>query len=318
MRLSHIVTSNASRRDEVRREAPSALLLERVESLWTRADEFDAVVIATSNASHMTLASEAIARGKATVVDKPLALTAAAAQQLCDEASDRGVSLSVFHNRRWDSDTLTAARLLASGSLGTPVRLESRFTRFRPAVVDRWREDSRAGGGVLLDLGTHLVDQALHLLGPVTQVYAEVAARRERAAVDDDCFLALTHATGVVSHLWCSLAAPWTGPRLVLQGTRAGWVKKELDGQEDALRADSPLPVREPAGQLWTTDEQPTAIGSTPGDWGPGRRGRSPRCRPCRQWRAGRSRRHCCVVRRRARLASPAGRWSFREQRRVQ
>ena len=74
--------------------------------------------------------------------------------------------LGVFHNRRWDSDTLTAAGLLASGDLGTVHRLESRFTRFRPQVVDRWRERP-GGGGVLLDLGTHLVDQAVHLLGPV-------------------------------------------------------------------------------------------------------------------------------------------------------
>jgi len=113
MRLSHIVTSNSSRRDEARRDAPSALLLERVEELWARSDEFDAVVIATSNLSHVQLAFEAIMRGKATVVDKPLALTAAEAQRVCDEASDRGVPVSVFHNRRWDSDTLTAAWLLA-------------------------------------------------------------------------------------------------------------------------------------------------------------------------------------------------------------
>lgn len=121
---------------------------------------------------------------------------------------------------------------------------------------------------MLLDLGMHVVDQALFLLGPVTLVYAEVATRRAGAAVDDDCFLALTHTSGAVSHLWCSAAAPWRGPRLVVQGTRAGWVKNELDGQEDALRAGLPLPLREPAGQLWTTDSRPAEIDSLPGDWG--------------------------------------------------
>ncbi len=143
-------------------------------------------------------------------------------------------------------------------------RLESRFTRFRPQVVDRWRERP-GGGGVLLDLGTHLVDQAVHLLGPVSEVWAEVRVLRDGAQVDDDCVLALTHESGAGSLLWCSAAAPWTGPRLVLQGSRAGWVKHDLDGQEAAQR-EGQRPPDEPAGTLWDVDGS-RAVPSRAGDW---------------------------------------------------
>jgi scyllo-inositol 2-dehydrogenase (NADP+) len=144
-------------------------------------------------------------------------------------------------------------------------RLESRFTRFRPRVVPRWREHPD-GGGVLLDLGTHLVDQAVHLLGPVDTVYADVAARRSGALVDDDVFLALTHACGASSLLWCSAAAPWTGPRLVLQGSTAGWHKQALDGQEAAARDGVPL-APEPDGALEDEHGNRPAP-SRQGDWG--------------------------------------------------
>jgi scyllo-inositol 2-dehydrogenase (NADP+) len=181
-----------------------------------------------------------------------------------EHARSRGLPLGVFHNRRWDSDTLTAVDLMASEVLGTVHRLESRFTRFRPQVVDRWRERP-GGGGVLLDLGTHLVDQAVHLLGPVTEVWADVRELRDGAAVDDDCVLALTHESGAGSLLWCSAAAPWTGPRLVLQGSRAGWVKQELDGQEAAQR-EGRRPHDEPDGTVWDTDGG-RPVPSRPGDW---------------------------------------------------
>jgi predicted dehydrogenase len=212
------------------------------------------VVVATSNDVHVALATAALDLGKAVVVDKPLAPTADDAARLVEHARVRDAVLGVFHNRRWDSDTLTAADLLASGELGTVHRLESRFTRFRPQVVDRWRERP-GGGGVLLDLGTHLVDQAVHLLGPVAQVWADVRVLRSGAEVDDDAVLSLTHASGAGSLLWCSAAAPWTGPRLVLQGSRAGWVKQDLDGQESARRegrspgASRTAPCGTPTGQ---------------------------------------------------------------------
>src|SRR5439155_26334412 len=162
----------------------------------------DLVVVATTNDSHAPLALEAVDLGKAVVVDKPLALSAATARALVDEATAAGAPLSVFQNRRWDSDQLTLRRLLEEGRLGHVLRYESRFERWRPRPrPGSWREERPAaqGGGLLFDLGSHLVDQALHLFGPAAHVYAEVAAHR--GASDDDVFLALEHTGGVRSHL---------------------------------------------------------------------------------------------------------------------
>ena len=264
LQLTHVVTSDPVRRSEAAADLPTASVLTDVDELWSCADEFDAVVVATSNDAHVDLATRALELRKAVVVDKPLAPTCAEAATLVRRARSLGVPLTVFHNRRWDSDTLTAQELLASGRLGTVYRMESRFTRFRPHVADRWRE--RPGsGGILLDLGTHLVDQALHLLGPVESVYAEIATRRPGAVVDDDCLLVLTHVSGTSSVLWCSATAPWTGPRLVLQGSRAGWVKQDLDGQEAAQRCGTVVQA-EPDGLLWNTLGAKPVLSRT-GDW---------------------------------------------------
>ncbi len=266
LRLTHVVTGDPDRARQAGQDLPGVTVVPSAEALWAHAADLDVVVVAAPHPAHAALAGEALRRGLATVVDKPLAATAEQAAALVGLAAGRGTALTVFANRRWDSDTLTAAALLASGRLGDVVRMESRFTRFRPQVVRRWREEQGAGGGVLIDLGPHLVDQALHLLGPAVSVYAEVGASRPGARVDDDCFLALRHAGGARSHLWCSLAAPVTGPRLLLQGTRAGWVKDDLDGQEDALRAGTAL-APEPPGRL-VDDAGAVAQPSLPGDWG--------------------------------------------------
>jgi len=262
--LTHVVTADPERRAQAAADVPGAALLASPDELWARADEYDAVVVVTTNDAHVPLATAALDLGKAVVVDKPLAVTADEAAGLVAHAAQVGRPLSVFHNRRWDSDTLTARDLLADGALGEVHRLESRFTRFRPEVVDRWRERP-GGGGVLLDLGTHLVDQAVQLLGPVDSVHADVAVRRAGAVVEDDVLLVLQHASGAGSLLWCSAAAPWTGPRLVLQGSRAGWVKEQLDGQEAAQRDGVPLPP-EPDGALWDASGA-RPVPSRQGDW---------------------------------------------------
>lgn len=262
--LTHVVTADPDRRAQAAGDVPGVALVDSTDALFARADEYDAVVVVTTNEAHVPLAERALDLGKAVVVDKPMAVTSSQAQHLVEHAQRTGGVLSVFHNRRWDSDTLTARGLLDDGVLGTVHRLESRFTRFRPQVVDRWRERP-GGGGVLLDLGTHLVDQAVQLLGPVAQVYAEVRVLRPGAVVDDDVLLALTHTSGASSLLWCSAAAPWTGPRLVLQGSRAGWVKHDLDGQEAAQRDGVPVPP-EPPGRLHDEDGS-REVASRPGDW---------------------------------------------------
>jgi scyllo-inositol 2-dehydrogenase (NADP+) len=236
--VASVVTSSAERHAQVAREHPEARVLSSADRLWER-DDHDLVVIATPNDMHAPLAMAAIDHGVAVVVDKPLAVTASRAAQLVEYARRAGVLLTVFQNRRWDSDHLTLLRLLAGEHLGTVIRYESRFERWRPAPrPGSWRESlpPSQGGGLLLDLGSHLVDQALTLFGPVTEVYGEVQARRGVPA-DDDVFIALRHAAGTISHLRASAITGAPGPRLRVLGTEAAFVLRELDSQEDRLRA---------------------------------------------------------------------------------
>ena len=135
-------------------------------------------------------------------------MTASQAREVIAEARRRNLLLTVYHNRRWDSELLTVKRLLAEQAFGDVLRFESRLERWRPQPKGGWRErgEPELAGGLLYDLGTHLIDQALHLFGPVTHVYAELDRRRPGMQVDDDVFLALTHASGVRSHLSATVA----------------------------------------------------------------------------------------------------------------
>ncbi|MGA4841686.1 Gfo/Idh/MocA family oxidoreductase [Streptomyces sp. G45] len=235
--LDTVVTSSADRQREAR-EAYGARAAASADELWDRADELDLVVVASPNRTHVPLATAALKAGLPVVVDKPLAGTAAEARELAALADERGLLLSVFQNRRWDADFLTLRSLLADGELGDVWRFESRFERWRPQPKGGWREsgDPEEIGGLLYDLGSHVVDQALVLFGPVTRVYAEADVRRPGAAADDDTFLALTHASGVRSHLYVSATTAQLGPRFRVLGSRAGYVKYGLDPQEAALR----------------------------------------------------------------------------------
>jgi predicted dehydrogenase len=236
--VTSVVTASAERQAAVTREHPEARTLSSADRLWER-DDHDLVVIATPNDTHLPLATAAIEHGLPVVVDKPLAVTAARAEQLVLGAQRAGVLLTVFQNRRWDSDHLTLVRLIEGGHLGDVIRYESRFERWRPAPKPgSWRETLAPGqgGGLLLDLGSHLVDQALTLFGPVTHVYAEVDARRGLPA-DDDVFIALRHDAGTISHLRASAVTGAPGPRLRVLGSEAAFVLTRLDSQEDRLRA---------------------------------------------------------------------------------
>ncbi|KUO13679.1 Gfo/Idh/MocA family oxidoreductase [Streptomyces sp. DSM 15324] len=236
--LDTVVTSNPERQDQARAEFPDVRLAATAEDLLARADELDLVVVASPNRTHVPLATAALEAGLAVVVDKPVAGTAAKARALAALADERGLFLSVFQNRRWDNDFLTLRALLADGELGDVRRFESRFERWRPQPKGGWREsgDPAEIGGLLYDLGSHVVDQALTLFGPAASVYAEADVRRPGAQADDDTFVALTHRSGVRSHLYVSATTPQLGPRLRVLGSTAGYVKYGLDPQEAALR----------------------------------------------------------------------------------
>ncbi|MFG1670680.1 Gfo/Idh/MocA family oxidoreductase [Streptomyces sp. Y7] len=236
--LDTVVTSNPERQKQALTEHPDVRVAATPDELLARAGDLDLLVIASPNKTHVPLATAALEAGLPVVVDKPIAGTAAEARELAALAEERGLLLSVFQNRRWDNDFLTLRHLLAEGELGDVWRFESRFERWRPELKGGWREsgDPAEIGGLLYDLGSHVVDQALVLFGPVTQVYAEAVVRRAGAQTDDDTFLALTHANGVRSHLYASATTAQLGPRFRVLGSKAGYVKYGLDPQEAALR----------------------------------------------------------------------------------
>jgi len=257
LELTAVVTGNPQRQAAVRSRYPDTVVLPAVTDLWARASEFDLAVITTPNRTHAPLARTALEHGLAVVVDKPFAASSAEARELKSVAAERGLLLSVFHNRRYDGDFRTVRRLVEQGRLGRVHRFESRFERWRPQVTPGWKEsaDPADAGGILFDLGSHLIDQALVLFGRPERVYAEVAIRRAGAVADDDVFVALHHPGGTVSHLWMSAVAADLGPRFRVLGSTASYVKHGLDPQEAALRAGE-----DPSREGWG-EEPPEAWG---------------------------------------------------------
>jgi predicted dehydrogenase len=273
--VAAVVTSSDERGRQVVQDHPGAVVSAGIRDLWT-GQLPDLIVVATPNSSHAQIAGAAIDRRIPVVVDKPLAIDAADAARLVERAFSAGVMLTVFQNRRWDTDQLTLRRLIADGAIGDVTRYESRFERWRPEVdPSKWREAAspEEGGGVLLDLGSHLVDQAMTLFGQASHVYAELEYRRHLAA-EDDAFIALRHPGGTISHLHASAVTPSVGPRLRVQGTTAGFLVPGLDPQEAVLRQggrpDTVQRWGEPPdyehGRL-VAGERSVPVPPVPGDW---------------------------------------------------
>jgi predicted dehydrogenase len=269
MTVAAIVTGDAERQARARRDFPAAAIHSTAEALLAAASQIDLVVNAAPNRAHVALGIAALEAGLPVVIDKPLAPSSVEGARLLDAARRTGKLLTVFQNRRWDNDFLTVRRLIDEQVLGPVVRIESRFERFRPTPkAGAWRErsDPEEAGGLLFDLGAHLIDQVRVLFGHPITVYAEADARREGAAVDDDSFIALRFAGGQVAHLWASVIPRQPGPRMRVVGMRGVFETEHLDPQEDAMshgmRPGDPgwgLPPREQWGRL-TTDLDGLAI----------------------------------------------------------
>jgi scyllo-inositol 2-dehydrogenase (NADP+) len=197
--------------------------------------QLDLVVIATPNDLHETQALAALAAGKHVVVDKPMALSDAAAERMMHAAQAARRLLIPFHNRRWDSDFLTVQRLIAAGPLGHVHTYEACWDRYRPEVPDRWREREAQGGGLLFDLGTHLVDQALTLFGVPDWLQADVYRQRSAATVDDAFELRMGRGRLRIVLAASALAAQ-PRPRFRVAGELGCYVKEGIDPQEDQLR----------------------------------------------------------------------------------
>lgn len=196
--------------------------------------DINLVVIATPDPLHAPQAQAALAAGKHVVIDKPFALTLDEARAVADHARKVDRSVTVFHNRRWDSDFLTLQSLIDRGHLGQIVQYESHFDRYRPLVRDRWRE--KPGAGVLLDLGPHLIDQALVLFGKPEAVYADVAVQKDGGVAGDYFHLLLRYPRLRVL-LHASQMTQASNLRMAVHGTNGSFIKSGLDAQEDHLKA---------------------------------------------------------------------------------
>ena len=226
--LAGVVTRSAGRREELEQDYPGTPAYDDMAQLASAG--VDAVSISTPADTHMPLVREAISLGLPVVCDKPFALESAAASQVTEEAERAGVPLTVYQNRRFDADLLTVRAVIESGELGRVTRFESRIEQYTPEGGL-----PSSGGGILLDLGAHVVDQALLLFGPVASVYAEVD---DADGLPGRFFVAARHGSGVVSHLVGDMILQGTpGPRFRVFGTSGSYDVGAFDGQADDLMA---------------------------------------------------------------------------------
>lgn len=238
--LDVIVTADPQRAAEAARLYPGVRIVPTPEELFALAPDLDLVVLGTPPLTHFDLAATAIANRLHVVVDKPFVTTSAHGEELIARASDADVRLTVFQNRRWDADFLTLRNVLQDGALGEVRGFESRFEWWRPEGFGNWRDSASLaeGGGILHDLGAHLIDQAVQLFGAIADCYGETANRGPYLdGADTEAFVSLLHVSGVRSRLWMNGMAAQAGPRFHVLGSKAGYTKWGLDGQESALAA---------------------------------------------------------------------------------
>jgi predicted dehydrogenase len=219
-----------------------------------RHPEVDLVVIATPNDTHAPLAEAALRAGKHVVVDKPFTITLAEARALAAISANAGRVLSVFQNRRWDSDFLGIARELAAGRIGEVVELRSEISRYRPQVRDRWRERAGPGAGIWYDLGPHLIDQALVLFGPPETVLADLQIQRAGAFAVDWFEAILGYGRRRIV-LASSMLAAEAGRRFLVRGTGGSLMKRHGDPQEQQL-----VSGQTPGSPGWGRDPDPIIL----------------------------------------------------------
>jgi predicted dehydrogenase len=264
LEVAAVATSNAERAAQVRDDLPSTEVVADLASLLA-VEGLGLVVLASPSGVHVAQAHEVVAAGLPVVVDKPLGVDASSALEAVDAAARAGVPLTVFQNRRYDPEFRTLAQVLAEGRVGSVVRAELRWERWRPVPKQRWRENAppEEGGGLLLDLFPHLVDQAQLLFGPIETVYAELAALT--TVGEDSAFLSCRHTSGVVSHLGSTSLAAAPGPWLRLLGREGAYVVGGLGEEPTAFTEWQPSDA-DHLGWLVHTDGRREAVPRVPGD----------------------------------------------------
>jgi scyllo-inositol 2-dehydrogenase (NADP+) len=233
--------------DEAGKAYPSTRILRSVEEALGDA-AVQLVVVGTPNETHFALAKQALLAGKHVVIDKPFAPTSAEAKELKELAEKQGVVLAPFHNRRWDGDFLTVRKLLAEDAVGRLVMYESHMDRFRPLPRENtWKEGANSANGLLMDLGPHLVDQALSLFGAPVGITASVRKDRDKTDIEDAFDITLEYPGysgehGLRAHCRSTMLAADAAPRFLLHGTKGSFKKSGLDPQEAALVGGAKVP----------------------------------------------------------------------------
>ncbi|MRX45184.1 Gfo/Idh/MocA family protein [Agromyces kandeliae] len=242
-RLVGIVARSPERVAKARRDHPDVRVFASLGDLMDAG--VDAVVVSTPPHTRRELVLESIGRGVHVVADKPFAPTAQDGRELADAAERAGVVLNVFHNRRWDTDIVTARSIIVSGALGRITRLDLRCDQDDPATLEGGPE-----GGLLRDLGSHVVDQALHLLGPARFVSAQLDWRDLLAGRTDTGFtITIEHESGAHSHVSASKVNRLSSRELRVHGDRGSYRSDFADVQFEALRrGESPIGGRDTWG----------------------------------------------------------------------
>lgn len=233
MRISKIMTSSEKNRDLANRQYPEVALVKRYEEVLADPN-IELVVIAIPNHLHKDYASAALNAGKHVVVEKPFTVTTSEADQLIALAKEQKKLLTVYHNRRLDSDFRTIQKIIDGKMLGRVVEFEARYDRFRNYIKDSWKQTQVPGGGILYDLGAHLIDQALTLFGMPKDIYADLRLQRTEAVATDNFELILSY-PGIKVSLKAGMLVREKGPRYSVFGTKGTFLKYGMDVQESAL-----------------------------------------------------------------------------------
>jgi predicted dehydrogenase len=228
---------------------PGVETLNSVEELL-KDPSIDLVVVATPNTSHFELAQKALLANKHVVVEKPFTPTSQQATELIKLAQQRNKLLSVHHNRRWDGDFLTVKQIIENSFLGKLVEYEVHFDRFRNQIKTNWREYDEPGAGILYDLGSHLIDQAVCLFGLPDTVSADIRMQRPGAKTADAFELMLNFGNLKVTAKASQLVRE-LGPHFILHGTAGSFIKYGMDPQEEALKQG-----QLPKGSNWGKESQ--------------------------------------------------------------
>lgn len=225
----------SSQPDKVKQHFPKAKICESIDEI-IQDPEIELVIITSPNQTHYPYARKALEAGKHVVVEKPFVLSTKEADELIRLSRANGRLISVYQNRRFDSDFLTLQKCISQGILGEIHTYEAHFDRYRPQVRDRWRERDLPGSGLLYDLGSHLIDQALLLFGTPKTVYADLLKQRPQAKTIDYFHLMLGYESGlrVILQAGCLVKSP--GPHFEVHGSKGTFIKHGLDPQEEQLK----------------------------------------------------------------------------------